>query len=55
VLPQREIRYYFSILKLMLLLLASLAFVAIGWPMIHAGAHPSLPGSASASLALARS
>jgi hypothetical protein len=40
VLPQREIRYYFSILKLMLLLLASLAFVAIGWPMIHAGAHP---------------
>jgi hypothetical protein len=40
VLPQREIRYYFSILKLMLLLLASLAFVANGWPMIHAGAHP---------------
>ena len=43
-LPQREIRYYFSILKLMLLLLASLAFVAIGWPMIHSGANPIIAG-----------
>lgn len=39
-LPQREIRYYFSILKLVLLLLASLLFVAIGWPMTHSGANP---------------
>ncbi len=40
--PQREIRYYTSIPKLLLTLIGALGFVAVGWLTAMAGASPIL-------------